>query len=138
MEIMIQDTKTAYKNFGMVADLFRRILASENEIDQDKEHVWVLGVNAKNVVKYVELVSLGTLDGSLIQPRETFRMAISKGVKSIILAHNHPSGEAIPSNEDTNVTRNLREAGRIIGIQLLDHVIVTKDRHFSFADTGLL
>jgi DNA repair protein RadC len=122
----------------MVADLFRRILASESEIDQDKEHVWVMGVNAKNAAKYVELVSLGTLDCSLIQPRETFRMAISRGVKSIILAHNHPSGEAIPSNEDTNVTRNLREAGRIIGIQLLDHVIVTKDRHFSFADTGLL
>jgi len=121
-----------------VAELLRGILAADSEIDQDKEHVWVLGLTRRNSVKYLELVSLGTLEASLMHPREIYRMAILKGVSSIIVGHNHPSGNLNPSQEDTTITKQLSEAGRIVGIKLLDHVIVTKEAHFSFADTGLL
>jgi DNA repair protein RadC len=138
MEIKVQDNKTVYNNSGKVAHLFREILSNENEIDQDKEHVWVLGVNTRHIVKYVELVSLGTLDASLMQPREVYRMAISKGVKAIIIAHNHPSAVVQPSEEDKATTQQLSQAGNIIGIKLLDHVIVTKEGYFSFLDSGLL
>jgi len=138
MEIKVQDNKTVYNNSGKVAHLFQEILSNENEIDQDKEHVWVLGVNTRHIVKYVELVSLGTLDASLMQPREIYRMAISKGVKAIIIAHNHPSGLEQSSEEDKEITQRLKQAGNILGIKLLDHVIVTKEQHFSFADSGLL
>jgi DNA repair protein RadC len=138
MEIKVQDQNAIYSNSGKVAHLFQKILSNENEIDQDKEHVWVMGLNTRNCVKYVELVSLGTLEASLVQPRETYRMAILKGVKSIIFAHNHPSGETQPSEEDKAITQKLFHAGNILGINLLDHVIVTKERHFSFADSGLL
>ena len=138
MEIKVQDEKTVYNNAGKVAALFQGFLSNENEIDQDKEHVWVMGLNTRNIVKYVELVSLGTLEESLIQPREVYRMAISRGAKSIIIAHNHPSKSIEPSPDDLTITSRLTKAGEIIGIKVLDHVIITKQDHFSFADRGML
>lgn len=139
MEIEIKDgDKVEYKAPEMVARLFREVLANENEIDRDKEHTWVMGLNTKNNVKYIELVTLGILDASLLHPREIFRMAIMKGVKSIIVVHNHPSGSPQPSGEDLRMTKQLSEAGKLMGIPLLDHVIITLDGHFSFQEAGLL
>lgn len=86
--------------------------------------MWAIGLNTKNVVQYVELVGLGTLNASLMHPRETYRLAIMRGVSSVILCHNHPSGNAEPSEDDIIVTKRLRDAGDIVGINLLDHVIV--------------
>ena len=83
-------------------------------------------------VKLVEVVSIGTLNSSLVHPRETFRRAVCQGSAAIIVAHNHPSGECEPSDEDTKVTKLLFEAGNILGIKLLDHVIFTPDTFFSF------
>jgi DNA repair protein RadC len=138
MEIKVRDHRTEYNNPEKVARLFREILGTENNIDRDKEHVWVLGLNTRNCMKYVELVSLGTLDGSLIQPREIFRMGVAKGIKSIIVAHNHPSNAENPSTEDKEITQRLKGAGEILCIPVLDHVIVTRDGYFSFAESGLL
>src|ERR687895_2818114 len=89
-------------------------------------------LDIRNHVKMVELVSLGTLNSSLVHPRETFRRAVIAGSASIIVAHNHPSGEVEPSDEDTKTTKLLHEAGNILGITLLDHVIFTNDKLFSF------
>ena len=138
MEIKVRDRRTEYNNPGKVACLFRKILSAENDIDRDKEHVWVLGLNTRNHMKYIELVSLGTLDSSLIQPREIFRMGVMKGIKSIIVAHNHPSNAEHPSTEDKEITQRLRGAGEILCIPVLDHVIITRDGYFSFAESGLL
>jgi len=82
----------------------------------------------------VELVNIGTLTASLVHPRETFRRAVIRGSASIIVAHNHPSGEVDPSEEDTKVTKLLFEAGNILGIKMLDHVIFAKGMFFSFRD----
>ena len=137
IEVREQLKKQIYGG-GDVAAIFRDILKLENEVDRDKEHFWIIGLNAKNNILYLELVSLGTLTNSLIHPRETFRMAIMKGAASIIAAHNHPSGIPEASREDKLITKRLREAGTILGINLLDHVIIGNgnDKHFSFADSG--
>jgi len=91
-------------------------------------------LDSKSKVKMVELVTVGTLNSSLVHPRETFRRAVIAGSATIIIAHNHPSGETEPSTEDTKVTKLMFEAGQILGISMLDHIIFTKDKHFSFKE----
>ncbi|HYT42202.1 MAG TPA: JAB domain-containing protein, partial [Methylomirabilota bacterium] len=98
------------------------------------EHFYVMHLNAKSRVKMVELVSLGSLTASIVHPRETFRRAVAAGSASIIVAHNHPSGEIEPSGEDCRVTKLLLSGGEILGIKMLDHIIFTKDKFYSFRD----
>ena len=81
-------------------------------------------LNVKNQIIAKEVISIGILDGSLIHPREVFKAAVCAGAASIIVAHNHPSGDTTPSVQDREVTTRLREAGKILGIPLVDHVIV--------------
>ena len=107
-----------------IASIMYAILSREEEIDQDKEHFWVIGLNTANHIKYIELVTLGILDSTLIHPREIFRLAIMQGVKSIILAHNHPGDNLKPSTADEITTQNLVSAGEILNIQVLDHLII--------------
>ena len=137
----IKVTKKPMTTPGAIAEVFFSILESENEIDQDKEHFWILGMDTKNKIKYIELASLGTLNASLIRPLETFRLAIVRAVSSIATIHNHPSGDPEPSSQDMNTTKQLLESGKILGIELLDHIIIgdTKDRRFfSFKEGGLM
>jgi DNA repair protein RadC len=122
---------------GAVADLIRTILCREERVDRDKEHFWVIGLTTRNTVKYIDLVSMGTLNASLVHPRETFRYAVMKAVSAIILAHNHPSGSTEPSDDDLALTRRLRDAGHVLGIEVLDHVIVGGMKYTSFKERGL-
>jgi len=124
--------KSSVKSAEDIANILFAVLASEDPIDQQKEHFWAIGLNGRGVMKYVELVSLGIVDRSLVHPRETFRLAIFEGVEAIIVAHNHPSGDCKPSNEDGEVTKNLVEAGRIVGIKILDHIIIGENSFYSF------
>ncbi len=120
-------------------EVLRTILETEDETDREKEHFWVIGLSTKNVIKFIELASLGTLDCSLIHPRETFRLAIGQGVSAIIVGHNHPSGDPAPSKDDIAITKRLKAAGEIIGIELLDHVIIGgKGRFVSLQEKGHL
>jgi len=123
-----------------IASALKAILMAENEVDRDKEHFWVVGLNTKNVIQYVDLCSLGILNRSLVHPREVFRLAIMKGVSSIIVAHNHPSGEVTPSADDHEVTIDLKKAGEVVGITLLDHIIISAEEtpHFSFLERGYI
>ena len=121
-----------------VADVFRAILATENEVDRDKEHVWIMGLDSAHHIKYIELVTLGLLNSSLIHPREVYRMAVMQGVCGIILAHNHPSGKAEASDNDIKVTEMNKNAGKILEIPLFDHVIVAGGRYYSFHENGLI
>ncbi len=118
-------SKEAITNPEQIAKIFQAIQGAENEIDRMKEKCWVVGLNTKNFIIYVELVSMGTLNASLVHPREVFRLAISKAVSGIILAHNHCSGAPEPSDDDIAITKRLSEAGKILGIDLFDHIIVT-------------
>ncbi|MBN1278575.1 MAG: DNA repair protein RadC [Chlorobium sp.] len=106
--------------------------------DETKEHLFVLHLNTKNRVIRHEQVSVGTLNASLIHPREVFKSAIRESAHSIILVHNHPSGDVEPSNADRQVTGILKRAGSLLQIELLDHVIVGKENWFSFREHSLL
>lgn len=103
-----------------------------------KEHFVVLYLNARSQLIHKETVSIGTLNASLIHPREVFKSAIDQLAASVILAHNHPSGSAEPSEDDLEVTKRLKEAGRILGIEVLDHVIVTKSAYLSLKEKKLI
>lgn len=102
-----------------------------------KEHFVVLYLNARNQLIHKETVSVGTLNASLIHPREVFKSAIDQLAASVILAHNHPSGSAEPSEDDLEVTKRLKEAGNILGVEVLDHVIITKNAYTSLKERKL-
>ena len=92
-----------------------------------KEHIRGLYLNSHNRLIRDEVISIGTVNSNLIHPREVFRPAIESNAAAVVLAHNHPSGEATPSSEDILITKQLVEAGKILGISVLDHVVITKN-----------
>ena len=102
----------------------------------DREHFLVCGLDAKHRVIGINVVSVGTLTLSIVHPREVFKPLIVMNAAAWLCAHNHPSGDATPSQEDRVLTKRLREAGELLGITLLDHLILGEARHFSFADDG--
>jgi DNA repair protein RadC len=106
--------------------------------DRTNEVFFVLLLDSKNALRSKVEITSGTLNASLVHPREVYKVAIDQRAASIIVVHNHPSGNPDPSREDTEVTRQLAEAGRIVGIPLLDHLIVAGDRFTSLAEKGLL
>ena len=100
----------------------------------DKEHFMILHLDTRNKIIKDEIVSVGTLNSSLIHPREVFKSAIKESANAIILVHNHPSGDAEPSEEDKKITDILFKAGELLSIKVLDHVIIGKDSWHSFKD----
>jgi DNA repair protein RadC len=135
--IYLQDSNIKVQSPQDVAKVCLDLLMLEDAIDRDKEHFYVLHLDTRSRVKMVELVSLGILNSSLVHPRETFRRAVMQGSAAIIVAHNHPSGECDPSDEDLKVTRLLHEAGNILGISLVDHVIFSEKGFYSFKDHSI-
>lgn len=131
-------SKSKIKSANEAYTILKQALQTQDEIDQDKEHMIVLGLMRNNNLKFIDIVSIGTLTGTLVHPREIFRRAIIHAVSTIIVAHNHPSGNKQPSKEDIAVTQKLREAGKIIEIELTDHIIFTKEEFYSFANEGIL
>src|SRR5919198_4156877 len=102
--------------------------------DVDREHFVILLLNQKNRVIGVNTVSVGSLTASIVHPRETFEAAILANAAAILCGHQHLSGDPQPSREDRVITRRLVESGKLLGINVLDHVIVGDGRYFSFAD----
>jgi DNA repair protein RadC len=119
-------------NAADVAKVFQELLRAQDKLDQDKEYFWVMHLNARNCIRQVELIAIGSLNSVNIHPREVFRRAVAEGSASIILAHNHPSGEVDPSEDDIHTTRRLHEGGEVLGIPLIDHLIVSLESFFSF------
>ncbi len=95
-------------------------------------------LDTKNKILREEIVSIGSLTASLVHPRDTFKVAIRESAAAVIFIHNHPSGDTKPSQEDILLTRRLVQAGEVLGIQVLDHIIVGDGGHFSFRDNGLI
>ena len=106
--------------------------------DSDREHFLALALDARNKVVHMEVVSIGTLNSAIVHPREVFKSVILANGASVILAHNHPSGDTTPSKEDIGLTQRLVNAGEILGIEVLDHLIVTHDSHLSMKEANLL
>ena len=106
--------------------------------DKQQEYFLALYLDGANHLVNTEVISIGTLNQSLVHPREVFSYAIQMRCASIIIAHNHPSGILEASLADINVTKRLQEAGKILGIEILDHVIFTSDDFYSFKEEGIL
>ncbi len=102
------------------------------------EVFYVVTLNTQSRVVSAQEVSRGTLNSSLVHPREVFRLAIAEGAAGIVIGHNHSSGDPTPSADDRAVTRQLVEAGRLLDIPVYDHVVIGNDRYVSFAEAGLL
>lgn len=115
-----------------IAQFVRSVLT-----DNSREHFIALYLDGANQVVSYSIISIGTANMSVVHPREVFQRAILAGAVSIVVAHNHPSGILTPSQEDIKVTRRLKEAGEILAIKLLDHVIVTDVAHHSICEHKL-
>ena len=106
--------------------------------DRRREYFVTLLLDGKNRILLEEQVSEGSLNQSIVHPREVFSRAVKESAAAVILVHNHPSGDPGPSREDREITRRLKEAGEILGIRVLDHIIIGDGSYFSFVEQGLL
>ncbi len=122
--------------FRTPRDVYERMRLGMRDLPHEEFHVLLL--NTQNEILRDLQVTRGTLDASLVHPREVFRPAITAAAAGVILVHNHPSGDPTPSAEDRAVTHQLRAAGQLIGIEVLDHIIVGEGRYTSFVEAGLL
>ncbi|HYJ32195.1 MAG TPA: DNA repair protein RadC [Candidatus Binatia bacterium] len=126
------DTTPLVRGPESVYELTRDIRA------MNREHFVGFYLNSRNQVLRREIISIGSLNASIVHPREVFLPAVAMSAASVVLAHNHPSGDPTPSEEDLAITRRLLEAGRILGIDLLDHVVVARESYASFKERRLL
>lgn len=106
--------------------------------DLDREHFKVLLLNTKNQVLKIETVSVGSLNASVVHPRECFKLAVAASANGVIFAHNHPSGDPTPSREDRELTTRLVEAGDVLGIAVLDHVVLGGNSFVSLRAQGVI
>jgi DNA repair protein RadC len=121
-----------FTSASQVYELFRDI------VWESREMVLALHLDGKNRVICFDRVSIGSLNQSIIHPRDLYKSALLSSAAAIILIHNHPTGDPTPSSEDTEITRRLKDAGELIGIKLLDHIIIGDGSFVSFAERGIL
>ncbi len=130
--------KVKIANSNDIFGIMRKVLKHESKIDRDKEHFWVIGLNHKTKILFLELVYLGGTTAVDVEPMIVYRVAVLKGACSVIFAHNHPSGELRPSEPDKELTDRLIQVGEILGIKAVEHIVLTLDSYYSFRDTGLM
>jgi DNA repair protein RadC len=135
--LIVSRERAIIKGPADVGQHLKKILAKEDSLSREKEHFWVIILNTRNRIRFVELVSLGTMNASLVHPREVYRRAIKRSASALIIGHWHPSGDCEPSEDDIGLTRRLVDAGKIIGIEILDHVIIG-NATLSFKEKGLI
>lgn len=105
---------------------------------ETREHFFAVLLNVRNEVEAVETISVGSLNSSIVHPREVFKPAVMGSAASVVLVHNHPSGDPEPSEEDLSITKRLVESGELLGIGVLDHLIIAARGYVSFRDRQLL
>jgi len=132
-----QTTPTKYgQKIESPKDVFELL---KNDLgDKKKEHFKILSLDSRNKLISIDDVSIGTINANLVHPREVFKTAIQHLAVSIVIVHNHPSGDPEPSEDDLEITKRITEAGKLIGIDILDHIIITKTKFFSFKDKKLI
>ena len=141
MQMNVRLTKEQKIEIGSpedIYDIMQRVLLRESRIGREKEHFWVIGLAISNKISYIELVSLGSISTAIVNPLEVFSLAVRKKSPQIILVHNHPSGNMRPSQEDKNITNLITAGGKVLMIEVLDHLIICEKGYYSFAENGLL
>lgn len=135
---LTESQKIKILNSEDVYSIMQKVLLRENKIDRNKEHFWVIGLATSHQILYIELISLGTVNKTLVDPMEVFSIALQKRSVRIILVHNHPSGELTPSEADKELTDHLYQVGKFLNVPVLDHLIITEKEYYSFLDSELL
>ena len=142
LSAIVRFAKYAYGNneakvtIGSPQDAYKFMRSKLEHLQVEEFHV--IGLNTKNTVVFENTVSIGSLNSSIVTPRETFQMLIRRHCAGAIVAHNHPSGDPKPSDEDTSLTEALSESGKILGIAILDHVIIGRGKYYSFKEQGII
>ena len=121
-----------------VYPIMREVLMRENRMSRNREHFWIIGLDNANTILFIELISLGTVNKTHITPSNVFSFALKKDAVKVILVHNHPSGKNDPSEADKDVTDHLIKVGQFLNVPVLDHLIISEESFYSFADSGLL
>ena len=125
--------KPSIKNSQIAYECFYAHLS-----DLDHEQFWIMLLNNANKVIRLEKIGVGGMTGTTADPKKIFKYALENNAASVMLCHNHPSGNIFPSNADKQITNNLVKAGQLLEIKILDHIIIGNDNYFSFADEGIL
>lgn len=121
-----------------IYSIMQQVLLRESRIAREKEHFWVIGLTTSDTISYIERVSLGSISATIINPLEVFNLAVRKKSPKIILVHNHPGGNLGPSTADKDITNNIIEGGKTLTIEVLDHLVISAESYYSFAENGLL
>lgn len=135
---MVKETSLLYKDRSIRSPLDGYKLFKQFLGELDREYFVVMCLNVKNEPTAINVCHIGSLNASIVHPREVMKTAILSNSASIIVAHNHPSGRPEPSSEDIEVTKRLVEAGSIIGIDVMDHLIIGEDSFISLKEKGYL
>ena len=124
------------KSLRVSGDAVRQFQALQRlgHVPSDREAFCALLLNARHRPIGFHVISIGSLNDATVHPREVMRMAVIIGAAAIVLAHNHPSGDPSPSDQDRRVTERMGEVGQLLGISMLDHVVIGAERHYSFSD----
>ena len=138
MIIRIADAKRLVHNPAQIAGILKDYFKTIDAIDRDKEHFFCFQLNSRNKIQIADIISVGILNASLVHPREVFTRAVKNRCSQIIVAHNHPSGNPEPSDHDIEITKKLVEAGKILDIHLIDHIVYTSKSFFSFKEHHLI
>jgi DNA repair protein RadC len=137
--LLVQDSSVAVANKCVRSPEDAAKIVTDYLRGADREHFVGLYLNSANSLITVYTISVGTLNSSLVHPREVFKIALMVNAAAVIVAHNHPSGNLEPSHEDISITKQLVEAGKILGVPLHDHIIVSEGNGYtSFAERGLM
>lgn len=133
-----EDQKITVSESAELYLVMRQILLRENKIGRGQEHFWVVGLNSAKKILYIELVALGGINRIHASPPDIFRMGIYKLAVSIILVHNHPSGSLMITEGDRECTDRFLKVGKLLDIQVIDHLVITEKSYVSFADLGVI
>ena len=121
-----------------IYDIMQRILLRESKIDRNREHFWTVSLDTANRVLNIELISMGSVNATIVEPMEVFSVALQKRAVKVILVHNHPAGTMKASAADLDITDRLIQTGRIVRVPVYDHMIISETTFFSFLDSGLM
>lgn len=135
---LVKETSLLYKERTIRSPEDGYKLLNQVLADADREHFIVVSLDTKNQPLSINVCHIGSLNASIVHPREVMKSAILSNAASIIVGHNHPSGKVDPSREDIEVTKRLTEAGKIVGIELLDHIIVGDNKFVSLKEKGYI
>ncbi|MFL0081660.1 JAB domain-containing protein [Tenacibaculum maritimum] len=133
-----KEQKIQILNSTDVYKVMQQVLLRENKIRRNQEHFWVVGLDNANKILFIELIGLGAVNRVNANPPDVFRMGIYKLAVKMILVHNHPSGNIKPSEADKTFTDKLLKVGKLINIEVVDHLIISEEKYTSLADNGVI